>query len=62
MPYEGGSNENAKKLFLSKIRNIIYTPVNPAFSCIKVGFQECSMLGAVNVKEGECTFFVFFSS
>ena len=31
-PHQGGSNEYPQTLFLSKIRKIMYTPVNPSFT------------------------------
>ena len=31
-PRRGGSNEYPQSLFISKIRQIMYTPVNPSFT------------------------------
>ena len=31
-PRQGGSNEYPQSMFLTKIRNIMYTPVNPSFT------------------------------
>ena len=31
-PRRGGSNEYPQSMFLSKIRKIMYTPVNPSFT------------------------------
>ena len=32
LPLRGGSNEYPQSMFLSKIRKIMYTPVNPSFT------------------------------
>ena len=31
-PWRGGSNEYPQSMFLSRIRKIMYTPVNPSFT------------------------------
>ena len=31
-PRRGGSNESPQSMFLTEIRKIIYTPVNPSFT------------------------------
>ena len=38
-PRWGGSNEYPQSMFWTKIRKIMYTPVNPNFFHIKVGFK-----------------------
>ena len=42
-PRRGGSNEYPQTLFFSKIRKIVYTPVNPSFT-IKVGFKGVKII------------------
>ena len=38
-PRRGGSNEYPQSMFLSRNKKIMYTPVNPTFYYIKVGFK-----------------------
>ena len=38
-PRRGGSNEYPQSIFFSKIRKIIYTPVNPSFTIWKRGLR-----------------------
>ena len=38
-PRRGGSNKYPQSNFFSKIRKIMYTPVNPQLHYIKVGFE-----------------------
>ena len=38
-PRRGGSNEYPQSMFLSKIRKIMYTPVNPSFTIQKWGLR-----------------------
>ena len=38
-PRRGGSNEYPQSMILSKIRNIMYTPVNPSFTIQKWGLR-----------------------
>ena len=44
-PRRGGSNEYPQSMFLAKIRKIMYTPVNPFFYYIKVGFKGQNNIG-----------------
>ena len=43
-PRRGGSNEYPQSMFLSRIRKIIYTSVNPNFYYIKVGFKGIKII------------------
>ena len=45
-PLRGGSNEYPQSMFLSRNKKfkIIYTPVNPQFYCIKVGFKGVEIM------------------
>ena len=43
-PRRGGSNEYHNLCFQAKIRKIMYTPVNPQFSYIKVGFNGIKII------------------
>ena len=40
----GGSNEYPQSMFCAEIRNIMYTPVNPSFYYIKVGFKGVKII------------------
>ena len=43
-PRRGGSNEYPKSMFWAEIRKIMYTPVNPQFYYIKVGFKGVKII------------------
>ena len=45
-PQRGGSNEYLQFMHFSKIRKIMYTPVNPSFTIIKVGFKRVKIIQA----------------
>ena len=40
----GGSNEYPQSMFWTKIRQIMFTPVNPNFDYIKVGFKGVKII------------------
>ena len=44
-PRRGGSNEYPQFMFLSRNKNIIYTPVNPSFTIWKWGFKGKNYIG-----------------
>ena len=44
LPRRGGSNESLQSMFLAEIRKIMYTPVNPSFYYIKVGFKGVKII------------------
>ena len=44
-PRRGGSNEYPQFMFLSRNKNIIYTPVNPSFTIWKWGFMGKNYIG-----------------
>ena len=43
-PRRGGSNEYPQSMFWADIRNTMYTPVNPSFYYIKVGFKGVKII------------------
>ena len=43
-PRRGGSNEYPQSMFRAEIRKIMYTPVNPQFYYIKVGFKGVKII------------------
>ena len=43
-PRRGGSNEYLQSMFYAVIRKIMYTPVNPQFYYIKVGFKGVKII------------------
>ena len=43
-PWQGGSNEYPQSMFFSKIRKIIYIPVNPSLTTIKVVFKGVNII------------------
>ena len=43
-PRRGGSNEYHNPCFWAEIRKIRYTPVNPSFFYIKVGFKGVNII------------------
>ena len=43
-PRQGSSKEYPQSMFLSKIRKIMCTPVNPQFCYIKVGFKGVKII------------------
>ena len=43
-PRRGGSNEYHNLCCLAEIRQIMYTPVNPSFHYIKVGFKGVKII------------------
>ena len=44
LPRRGGSNGYPQSMFWAEIRKIIYTPVNPQFYYIKVGFKGIKII------------------
>ena len=43
-PRWGGSNEYPQFMFWAEIRKIMYTPVNPSFTIIKLGFNGVKII------------------
>ena len=44
LPQWGSSNEYPQSIFLATVRKIMYTPLNPKFYYIKVGFKEVKII------------------
>ena len=49
LPRRGGSNEYPQSMFYSKIRKIMYTPVNPSFTIFKWGLRGSKLYRRVFV-------------
>ena len=49
LPRRGGSNEYPQSMFFSKIRKIMYTPVNPSFTIWKWGLRGSKLYRRVFV-------------
>ena len=43
-PWRGGSNDYPQFMFLSRYKKIMYSPVNPSFTNIKVGFNGVNII------------------